>query len=171
MRSAPVTLSIAYSNGTPTSQTPVAFGYRKFVRNDRPFVVELPATFDNSTVALTYEITQQPTKAVIGGGNGPYRLLRPNAGAKGVDTLQFRVTGAGTSATVPVVIDFGVRPGDLNCDGVVDFKDINPFVLLLTDPAGWQTAYPNCPQENGDANGDGVVDFKDINPFVALLAG
>jgi hypothetical protein len=171
VRSAPVALNIAYNAGAPLGQTPVAYGYRKFVRSDRPFVVELPATFDNSGVALTYEIMQNPTKSVIGGGNGPYRLLRPNAGAKGVDTLQFRVTGAGTSATVPVVIDFGVRPGDLNCDGIVDFKDINPFVSLLTDPAGWQATYPNCPQENGDANGDGVVDFKDINPFVALLAG
>ncbi|MEW6250334.1 MAG: M6 family metalloprotease domain-containing protein [Planctomycetota bacterium] len=63
------------------------------------------------------------------------------------------------------------RPGDLNCDGAVDFNDINPFVLILQDPGAWQTAYPACPPANGDVNGDGHVDLGDINPFVALLAG
>jgi hypothetical protein len=62
-------------------------------------------------------------------------------------------------------------PGDLNCDGAVDFDDVNPFVLALSDPAGYATAYPNCNILNGDCNGDGQVNFDDINPFVALLSG
>ena len=61
--------------------------------------------------------------------------------------------------------------GDLNCDGGVTFDDINPFVLALSNPAGYQAAYPNCDLLNGDCNGDGAVTFDDINPFVALLAG
>jgi hypothetical protein len=61
--------------------------------------------------------------------------------------------------------------GDLNCDGLVDFDDINPFVLALGDPASYQSQYPNCSADLGDVNGDGIVDFDDINPFVALLAG
>lgn len=61
--------------------------------------------------------------------------------------------------------------GDLNCDGAVDFGDIDPFVLALTDPAGFAARYPNCPATNGDFNGNGRVDFGDIDPFVALLAG
>ena len=64
-----------------------------------------------------------------------------------------------------------VRRGDLNCDGVVDFKDINAFVLLLSNQAAWQAAYPGCPIENGDGNADGRVTFKDIDPFVAILSG
>ncbi|MEW6197820.1 MAG: agmatine deiminase family protein [Planctomycetota bacterium] len=59
--------------------------------------------------------------------------------------------------------------GDLNCDGLVDFGDINPFVLALTNPAAWQAAFPGCPVLNGDVNLDGVVNFGDINPFVRLL--
>ena len=59
--------------------------------------------------------------------------------------------------------------GDLNCDGVIDFGDINPFVLALSDPAGYAATYPNCNVANGDINGDGHVDFGDINPFVALF--
>ncbi len=59
--------------------------------------------------------------------------------------------------------------GDINCDGAIDFGDINPFVLLLTNPAGYATAFPDCHPLNGDINEDGVVDFGDINPFVRLL--
>jgi hypothetical protein len=62
-------------------------------------------------------------------------------------------------------------PGDLNCDGVVDVDDINPFVLAIVDPVAYQAAYPNCNFLNGDCNGDGFVDFDDINAFVALLSG
>jgi hypothetical protein len=61
--------------------------------------------------------------------------------------------------------------GDMNCDGTVGFGDINPFVLALTNPGGYATAYPNCNIMNGDINGDGTVGFGDINPFVALLTG
>jgi hypothetical protein len=60
--------------------------------------------------------------------------------------------------------------GDMNCDGQVDFADINPFVLRLANPAAYFAAYPDCPNENGDINGDNAVDFGDINPFVSLLS-
>jgi photosystem II stability/assembly factor-like uncharacterized protein len=61
--------------------------------------------------------------------------------------------------------------GDLNCDGSVNFGDINPFVLFLSNFALWQATY-DCPPENGDINGDGSYpSFGDINPFVALLTG
>lgn len=63
----------------------------------------------------------------------------------------------------------GALVGDLNCDGSVNFADINPFVLALTDPAGYALAFPNCAIANGDINDDGSVNFGDINPFVALL--
>jgi hypothetical protein len=60
-------------------------------------------------------------------------------------------------------------PGDLNCDGVVSFGDINPFVLALSNPAVFAQQYPNCNILNGDINGDGTVSFADINPFVSCL--
>jgi hypothetical protein len=61
--------------------------------------------------------------------------------------------------------------GDMNCDGVISFGDINPFVLAISDPATWQAVYPNCNLMNGDVNQDGQFNFRDINPFVALLSG
>jgi hypothetical protein len=61
--------------------------------------------------------------------------------------------------------------GDLNCDGAVNFDDIDPFVLALADPVGYQAAYPNCDVNLADCNDDGVVNFDDIDAFVALLSG
>ena len=61
--------------------------------------------------------------------------------------------------------------GDMNCDGVVNFADINAFVLALTGQAPYEAAFPNCRWLNADTNNDGIVDFADINPFVALLSG
>jgi murein tripeptide amidase MpaA len=77
----------------------------------------------------------------------------------------------GESAAVFSVVQIVIRPGDLNCDSSVSFGDINPFVQILTDLAGWQAAHPGCPWQNGDINADGSVNFGDINPFVALLTG
>jgi len=62
---------------------------------------------------------------------------------------------------------------DLNCDGLIDFADINPFVAQLSNFNAWQAEFPGCPPQNGDINGDGTYgqwSFGDINPFVDLLA-
>jgi hypothetical protein len=69
-------------------------------------------------------------------------------------------------ASVPLF----VQPlGDLNCDGLVNFDDINAFVLALSDPAAYAAAFPSCDRLKADCNGDGLVNFDDIDPFVALL--
>ena len=59
--------------------------------------------------------------------------------------------------------------GDMNCDGVINFADINPFVLALTGQAAYEAAFPSCRWLNADVNGDSQVNFADINPFVAKL--
>lgn len=61
------------------------------------------------------------------------------------------------------------RPGDMDCDGDVDFDDINAFVLALSGQAAYEAQYPDCNWWNADANNDGAVDFDDINPFVSLI--
>ncbi|MBP7745556.1 MAG: hypothetical protein KA383_05445 [Phycisphaerae bacterium] len=59
--------------------------------------------------------------------------------------------------------------GDSNCDGEVNFRDINPFVLALTNWWQYIADFPDCPHSNCDINEDGSVGFQDINPFVNLL--
>ena len=65
----------------------------------------------------------------------------------------------------------GPRPGDLNCDGAIDFDDIDPLVLALSDPVTYHLMYPDCNILNADCDNSGVIDFDDINPFVAILSG
>ena len=60
-------------------------------------------------------------------------------------------------------------PGDVNCDGNVDFFDIDAFLLALFDPAGYASTYPACSLASADINSDGNVDFFDIDPFVLCL--
>ncbi len=90
-----------------------------------------------------------------------------------VDDPETYDTGVGT----PPIVDMGAYEyqgfavGDLNCDGAVDFFDIDPFVMALVFPEEYETSYPDCSLLNADCNGDGVVDFFDLDPFVALVTG
>jgi len=52
--------------------------------------------------------------------------------------------------------------GDANCDGVVDFRDIVPFIALISG-GGFKA--------QADIDSSGVVDFRDIVPFIAILSG
>ncbi len=60
--------------------------------------------------------------------------------------------------------------GDMDCDGDVDFDDINPFVLALSGQNAYEATWPDCNWLNGDINNSGTVDFDDINSFVELLS-
>ncbi|MCG3126874.1 MAG: hypothetical protein CHACPFDD_01729 [Phycisphaerae bacterium] len=59
--------------------------------------------------------------------------------------------------------------GDLNCDDRVDFSDVDPLVLLLTDPGAYAAQFPNCDRRLADVNGDGSVNAFDVDPFIELL--
>jgi len=59
--------------------------------------------------------------------------------------------------------------GDMNCDAVVDFDDISPFVLALVGQSSYEARYPTCRWLNGDIDGSGAVDFDDISLFVKCL--
>ncbi len=63
------------------------------------------------------------------------------------------------------------RRGDLNCDDVVNFDDIDPFVLALSGPGAYLEQFPFCFWNAADTNCDGVVNFDDIDGFVACLSG
>ncbi|MGE0480267.1 MAG: hypothetical protein AB7Q17_07325 [Phycisphaerae bacterium] len=61
--------------------------------------------------------------------------------------------------------------GDLNCDGVANNFDIDPFVLALSDPAAYEAEFPDCEIGLADIDASGAVNNFDIDPFVALLSG
>ena len=85
-----------------------------------------------------------------------------NIGGSGVSNdggVSFDVVQSGGSLMLtnfaPILL------GDVNLDGVVDFLDISPFILLLSN---------NGLQVEADINQDGFVNFLDISPFIVLLS-
>ena len=69
-----------------------------------------------------------------------------------------------------ISVCLGVLCGDMNCDGVFNGGDIDPFFQTLGDPAAWQAAHPNCPLLCvGDINDDGRFDAGDIDVFICML--
>ena len=106
--------------------------------------------FDGVIDAEGTQVGFDPTKVV------KIEFFGTNWDGLGYDFLDLKdlsITAAGPA----------IRRGDMNCDGVVDFKDINPFVAILCGGTP-------CNAANADCNYDSVIDFKDINPFVALLS-
>jgi hypothetical protein len=61
--------------------------------------------------------------------------------------------------------------GDANCDGQVDFFDIDPFLLALFDLPAWQATHCGGDTDTADLDDSGGVDFFDIDPFLAALFG
>jgi len=120
-----------------------------------------------------YEILNSQAEVYLGNGSG-------NGGSVVSEAIPYDGMPYSAMLTVPemglLVLRYEDPPwlrGDLNCDGLVDFGDINPFVLALSNWPEWLARYPDCPLENADVNGDGQYGgangFGDINPFVALL--
>lgn len=86
-----------------------------------------------------------------------------------VEVGLFFIHAPGLVTTRDLVLDaIGLR-GDLNCDGAVTNFDIDAFVLLIADPAGYAAQYPMCSPLAGDINDDGVVNNFDIDPFILCL--
>ncbi len=81
------------------------------------------------------------------------------------------VTANQYSGDVSVLLNQSVTLGDLNCDGVVNFFDIEPFVLAIMYETAYAEQYPDCDIMAADCNGDGAVDFFDIDGFVELITG
>jgi hypothetical protein len=138
-----------------------------------PAYIELPA----NSISIARNDTLWVVELSNHGSTAPTTLLAVGT-AKAylkLDTSGLETPAAGVvwnlNGSVAIFNSLPVDIGDLNCDGVTDFADINPFVLRLSNPTEYFNAYPGCPILNGDINTDGSVDFGDINPFVALLTG
>ena len=76
---------------------------------------------------------------------------------------------------VPGLVQAQYSRGDLNCDGMINSLDIDPFVLALTStpPAypEYYAAYPGCDVTLADTDCDGSINSLDIDLFVQCLTG
>lgn len=86
------------------------------------------------------------------------------------------------SATLPPVFDLDpstlefdylyVPPGDFDGDGIVDGNDAGPALMALTDPAGFERAFPLLDAAAlTDMDGDGDTDLRDVARIVGVIAG
>jgi hypothetical protein len=123
---------------------------------------------DNVGASLAYAATFNGEEDVYYLRIGDY-----DCNANGVPDPQDIAGGTSTDVNQNGIPDECEDLGDMNCDGAINFGDINPFVRYLTNFASWQATYPGCDPHNGDINGDGTFgqnSFGDINPFVTLLS-
>ncbi len=108
------------------------------------------------------------------GGNGLLRILKfsPNAGKIYASTYStwYQAFETDADSLFEIPLDFarlGPVAGDVNCDGAVDFFDIDAFVLALSGESNYAAQYRGCRRYAADCDFDGDVDFFDIDPFVA----
>ncbi|HPF38420.1 MAG TPA: hypothetical protein P5081_16860 [Phycisphaerae bacterium] len=109
---------------------------------------------------------------------GSYSILLENVVANtfvSVNTAP-AVSPASPAAVLPVesmltftVDDTTPLRGDMNCDGIVDSRDVAPFSVALTDAASYPGMYPFCMISQADVNNDTSIDTNDISEFVACL--
>lgn len=120
----------------------------------------LPSTFDGNGAG---------TGTQFDGSGSAYLGFRTSVGDVGWFKIEFKALGAITYSVGqiglngdPVIVggDQVIR-GDVNCDGVVNLLDVQPFVDILI--AGEFSG-------KADVNQDGNVDRLDIQPLIALIA-
>jgi len=63
----------------------------------------------------------------------------------------------------------GLAPADTDCNGRIDFADLEAFYAALRGPDAYALQYPDCDWLNADCNADGTVDFGDVEPFIGLV--
>ncbi len=64
-------------------------------------------------------------------------------------------------------------PGDGNCDGMINWRDIDYLIAAQNDNvSAWTAMFPSgptCQFLNNDSSGDSHVNWRDIDPFIALM--
>lgn len=128
-------------------------------------------TYDYSGRLLEPQVFQWKLPGAAHFSNIPATAIAAGRDCNGNGVLDDCDINTGTSFDVngnaaPDECDFCL--GDVNCDGIVNCEDVDPFVAALSHPGGvgWTAA---CDWLSADANHDGQVTFADIDPFVARL--
>lgn len=59
--------------------------------------------------------------------------------------------------------------GDMNCDTLIDGRDVSAFTLAVIDPTLYGLTYEGCQILNGDFDGDSMTTAADVVEFVAAV--
>ncbi len=152
-------LKVYYGNGTNTIDVPYVVDEWAEIA----VVVDLDDDWTEVYYGGELVVGYAWTGGVLGGGGGALRIAAVDLYAQGSTAVFYDDLALEPFAPFDV--------GDLNCDGLINAFDIDPFVLALTDPELYAEMYPDCDYMLADINGDGLVNAFDIDPFVQLLTG
>lgn len=129
-------------------------------------------------VAHTFRLEQHGTAAYVWRIDGEVVDAGVPEGPLTCCTLEISWTGKAAwvgNTTSWDYIRYGAltasAPGDTNCDGLVNLFDIDPFIVALFDPVGFNTQQPACSLLSADLDGDLRINFFDIDPFVDCVLG
>ncbi len=128
----------------------------------------LAGTFDTwNTVyrfALGNELNTAPTNVWL----GEYRLAAVYSRALSASEVAQNYAAGPDPVLAPVVC-----AGDANCDGAINWRDIDYFIAGMNDnQSAWQALFPagaTCPFANLDGSLDGHVNWRDIDPLVTKM--
>jgi len=128
----------------------------------------LGGTLDNwNTVyrfALGNELNTAPTSLWL----GEYRLAAVYSRALSAAEVAQNYAAGPDPVPAPEVC-----AGDGNCDGAVNWRDIDYLIVGMNDnESAWQARFPGgapCPFANLDGNLDGHVNWRDIDPLIANM--
>jgi endonuclease I len=126
-----------------------------------------------------------PFAGLAGGSNANFTATLDADAATGTYQATYTLAVAdeylpGATVGAPLVLTLtaqlapaGCR-GDGNCDGTINWRDIDYLVAAQNDnESAWAALFappgPTCPFSNLDTSGDGAVNWRDIDPFIALM--
>ncbi|MDB2687058.1 trypsin-like serine protease [Mariniblastus sp.] len=150
----------AESNSTGTNLISIDFddgsAANNFTGSSVPLTLEgTVAQGDSGGPVLIQENGEWLVAGVLSGGTTPGGVYGDVSWWTGVEPFKAQIEAAGG-----VFADLLL--GDVNLDGLVDFSDIAPFIVLLSS-SGFQV--------EADLDQSGFVDFSDIAPFAQRLSG
>ena len=133
------------------------------IQNWNPFFEELDMGVDKYIIMFDCDVSSND-QTIVGFGLDRYRLTTPRSFFEDPDGVM-GVTFSSLDDSAEYI--FLSRPmddvirGDVNCDGMLNLFDVQPFVESLQNG----TIHPAA-----DCNQDGNVDLFDVPAFIELLA-
>jgi hypothetical protein len=120
------------------------------------------------------ELVFEPFTPVYQGERVPYDPVTYRGDLRGrflEIRVRFKGTCTGGAFATPQLCNLRVGHGlgDLNCDGMLDPSDVDPFLMAVNKPNDYAVAFPDCDILFADVNSDGTVDDFDIDPFFDLM--
>lgn len=190
-------LCAAFAHATVWTFTFPIDGLQEVPAVATPAFGEAHVMYDDVTNALSWTVTYQDLIGTMTaahfhrgavGANGPV-IVNIGAGASPrvgsatlTDAQELEILGGmwyvnihssfkpGGEIRGQVVNGVSTCKGDMNCDGEMNFADIDRFVEALGYPGGVGWPHLDCVWRQGDMDGNSAVNFADIDGFVAALS-